>query len=366
MNARQSAPPLPPALGKATVFGFVRLRGTPALHPLQGERQVRPSPAEPGEGSSRQPTSGYAKISPEHERRRESLPRTHPQNNLNPSPPAPRPRALTPVPGLATVFGFSRLSGTPALHPLQGERQVRASSAETGEGSSGQPASANPIVCDSTPSLPPSPLRERAGVRVAAHPTTHPKLQQPSQPSSPLNPAPGGEGWSLPRTRSGGEGSSGQPRSDYAKVSREAEGRDECLPRTHRQATVSHAAGHPLSPSPLRERAGVRVAATPATHPQVQQPPAITRPLLLPLPMGEGWGEGLPPTQPRAAQASWTACLVFTVSEGRGRFRRLRRKSVRGLPRTQLQCTFIPSPHAPLAPTPLSLLSPLPSPLPHV
>ena len=36
-------------------------------------------------------------------------------------------------PGRATALGRT------ALHPLQGERQVRASSAETGEGSSGQP-----------------------------------------------------------------------------------------------------------------------------------------------------------------------------------------------------------------------------------
>ena len=291
---------------------------------------------------------------------------------------------LPPVLGKATVFGFSRLSGTPALHPLQGERQVRPSPAETGEGSSGQPL------------------------------------------------------------------------LGYAKVSPERKSRAKGLPRTHPRATHSHSASSPLPPSPLRERAGVRVAATPTTHPKPQQPPAITRPLLLPLPMGEGWGEGLPPTHPWAALASWKARLVFTLSEGRGRFRRLRRKSVRGLPRTQPQvtqapantrplflplpavggppakvsrastrvwnpmfkrrgalhplqgerqvrpspaetgegssgqptsgyakvspehegrseglprtqpqCTFIPSPHSPLAPTPLSLLSPLPSPLPH-
>ena len=35
-----------------------------ALHPLRGERQVRASPPETGEGSSGQPASGYAKLSP--------------------------------------------------------------------------------------------------------------------------------------------------------------------------------------------------------------------------------------------------------------------------------------------------------------
>ena len=128
VTARQSAPPLPPALGKATVFGFSRLSGTPALHPLQGERQVRPSPAETGEGSSGQPTSGYARISPEHEGWGEGPPPAHPgaTNARSPGPPLPPPR-----------------------------------------------------------------LSERAGVRVAPTPTTHPKLQQPSPPSPPLNPSPG-------------------------------------------------------------------------------------------------------------------------------------------------------------------------------
>ena len=184
--------------------------------------------------------------------------------------------------------------------------------------------------------LPPSPLRERAGVRVAATPTTHPQFQQPSPPSPRLNPSPGGEGRSLPRTRSGGEGSSArEPRAStrrrtptfkrrgalhplqgerqipasspeigegssahptwsYPKVSLEVKGQAEGLPRTHPLATASHAPGSPLPPSPLRERAGVRVAATPTAHPWVLQPRAKTRPLFLPLPMGEGRGEDLP------------------------------------------------------------------------
>ena len=54
--------------------------------------------------------------------------------------------------------------------------------------------------------LPPSPLRERAGVRVAACPTTQAGVRQPGSPYEPFCPLPGGEGRSLPRTRSGGEG----------------------------------------------------------------------------------------------------------------------------------------------------------------
>ena len=37
--------------------------GRAVLHPLQGERLVRPSSAETGEGSSGQPASGYARVS---------------------------------------------------------------------------------------------------------------------------------------------------------------------------------------------------------------------------------------------------------------------------------------------------------------
>ena len=40
------------------------LQGAAALSPLLGERQVRASSAETGEGSSGHPTSGYAKVSP--------------------------------------------------------------------------------------------------------------------------------------------------------------------------------------------------------------------------------------------------------------------------------------------------------------
>ena len=42
---------------------FQSIQGDAVLHPLQGERQIRASSAESGEGSSGQPTSGYAEAS---------------------------------------------------------------------------------------------------------------------------------------------------------------------------------------------------------------------------------------------------------------------------------------------------------------
>ena len=81
----------------------------------------------------------------------------------------PRPRATTYLPSPRPAPGSS---------PLQGERQVPASSAETGEGSSAQ---------DATPGrdpLPPSPLRDRVGVRVAAAASSHTGDKQPNAPES--------------------------------------------------------------------------------------------------------------------------------------------------------------------------------------
>ena len=105
----------------------------------------------------------------------------------------------------------------------------------------------HPVPSSGQP-LPPSPLRERAGVRVATSPSTHAGLRQPSSANPPLNPSPGGEGQ--------GEGSSARNPS----------------PTTHPRADRIPAAGQPLPPSPLRERAGVRVEASPTTHAGVEQP----------------------------------------------------------------------------------------------
>ena len=92
----------------------------------------------------------------------------------------------------ATTYHPPPTDGRP-LHPLQGERQVPASSAETGEGSSGRDPSpaTHPRATDSSSEgqpLPPSPLRERAGVRVAASPSSHAgaKQQHPHPSSEPV------------------------------------------------------------------------------------------------------------------------------------------------------------------------------------
>ncbi len=88
-------------------------------------------------------------------------------------------------------------AGTAPLHPLQGERQIRASSAEIGEGSAGQPMShttntpAHPIPGDSLLTL---ALEGVGRVRVAATPSTHAQAAA-THPTltARLNPSPGGE-----------------------------------------------------------------------------------------------------------------------------------------------------------------------------
>ena len=65
-----------------TTLGTKLLRGRIALHPLRGERQIPPSPAEIGEGSAGQPT-------PTH-------PHPHLLSNSSPRIPTPTPRSATP------------------------------------------------------------------------------------------------------------------------------------------------------------------------------------------------------------------------------------------------------------------------------
>ena len=63
------------------------------------------------------------------------------------------------------------------------------------------------------------PGRARRGIfRATNQPAT--RLEQARTPriGTGLNPSPGGEGWSLPRTRSGGEGSSGRGRHPSKRV----------------------------------------------------------------------------------------------------------------------------------------------------
>ncbi len=69
--ALERAPALLPAREESNCARSQSIQGDAALHPLLGERQslprtrsgLRPSPAEAGEGSSGQPTSGYARVS---------------------------------------------------------------------------------------------------------------------------------------------------------------------------------------------------------------------------------------------------------------------------------------------------------------
>ena len=71
-HAQQRKPPMPtpesPETPEETLAqGAPRLEGAAALHPLQGERQIRPSAAEIGEGSSGQPSlRGHARVSRVH------------------------------------------------------------------------------------------------------------------------------------------------------------------------------------------------------------------------------------------------------------------------------------------------------------
>ena len=54
---------LTPSTGESNGVRCQSIQGDAGLSPLLGERQIPPSPAEIGEGSSGQPASGYAKVS---------------------------------------------------------------------------------------------------------------------------------------------------------------------------------------------------------------------------------------------------------------------------------------------------------------
>ena len=91
------------------------------------------------------------------------------------------------------------------------------------------------------------------------------------------------------------------------------------------------APGPPLPPSPLRETAGVRVAATPTSHPRVMQTFAETPSLFLPLPVGEGRAEGLPRTHSRDTHRTLKGAAVLSPLPGRERAR-VRVESPESLP----------------------------------
>ena len=137
-----------------------------ALHPLQGERQTPAYPPEFGEGSSAQPppeaapTSRAAALHPlQGERQTPAYPPEFGEGSSAQPPPeaAPTSRAaaLHPLqgerqtPAYPPEFGEGSSAQPPpeaaptsraaALHPLQGERQTPAYPPEFGEGSSAQP-----------------------------------------------------------------------------------------------------------------------------------------------------------------------------------------------------------------------------------
>ena len=163
-----------------TALGTKLLRGRIPLHPLRGERQslsracrwVRASSAETGEGSAglcrptahpfvvsrpgvcRRGVSNHTAHSTQARRRAcpepvegacpEPVERNHTPSTQQPrqSPRRPHPfcrrgRSQTGLFRATTALGTKLLWGRIPLHPLRGERQVRASSAETGEGSAG-------------------------------------------------------------------------------------------------------------------------------------------------------------------------------------------------------------------------------------
>ena len=140
--------------------------GAAALHPLQGERQVRASSAETGEGSSAQPAPCHPQRPV---RSHSSLLAAH----SSPAPEGSSGQGLHPSKPIRTQSTTGRV----VLHPLRGERQVRASSAETGEGSSAQPA----------PCHPQRPVRSHSSL-LAAHSSPAPEGSsgQGLHPSKPI------------------------------------------------------------------------------------------------------------------------------------------------------------------------------------
>ena len=104
----------------------LELEGVATLHPLLGERQVRPSSAETGEGSSAHPASGYAKV---------SLWEREPVPDID-----PRMRVFrAPSPGLRKSLLLGRGRSCPCLPRTRSG--VPPSSPEIGEGFSGHPPS---------------------------------------------------------------------------------------------------------------------------------------------------------------------------------------------------------------------------------
>ena len=156
------------------------------------------------------------------------------------------------------------------LHPFQGERQISPSSAEIGEGS---PAHPPQLVepASSSLALEGEGWGEGGCFGQAAKPkssTIRQGRRSSPSPRRPLqNPASTSKAGRI-FTLSEGRGRIGRPRPNSVRG----------LPRTHPNWSKP-----PLSPSPLRERAGVRVAAS-VKQPSRSRAPSARAAALHPLP----------------------------------------------------------------------------------
>ena len=150
--------------------------------PLQGERQIRPSSAEIGEGSSAHPTPSTPTVrgepprSPSQARVEPPSPAT---THAPPSSPPPAVGAASPTrPSSARALTHQHppadvhAAGLDESSPLQGERQIRPSSAEIGEGSSAHPTPPNHPVRGEPP-------RSPSEGRVEPQSQRHPSLKEP-------------------------------------------------------------------------------------------------------------------------------------------------------------------------------------------
>ena len=277
------------------------------LHPLQGERQNRPSPAEFGEGSSAHPPqlveAASSSLSLEGEGWGEggcfgqaAKPKSSTIRQGRQSSPSPRGEADSAVLGGKVGEGSSahptdQRSRKPPLTSLSstGEGWGEPSPAEFGQGV--KPKSSTSLQLIEAAALPPSSLEGEGWARVAASTSKQPsRSRAPSRqgrrrftPSSAGNLCRG-----LPRTRLTGEH---QPPGPPIFTLSEGRGR---FRRPRRKSVRGPSRTHPNWSKPplrkdshLRERAGVRVAAT-VQHPRRGR--TATRPWstnLNPYPRGE-------------------------------------------------------------------------------
>ena len=159
-----------------------------------------------------------------------------------PIPLVPRSLAsLPPSPSPSCPVPSQPQPSSPARQKI---RQSYLSPARTPSGGSGWREIAPPF----TPTrFAPPPARPQPRPTPATSPLV---LEGPAV----LNPSPGGEGQSLPRTRSGGEGSSGHRPSDYAKVSSGTHLQPRPIPATPGAAPAARRPKLTMTHDPLARR----------------------------------------------------------------------------------------------------------------